>query len=163
MNPWNAGEKPYVIDRNAITEPFLSRLPARRNGRPGHYARVFPRGYLETLVFGKNVIADEVLAKLYDDVQYAVRGKIFSRKRWKAIWRLNTGYYKNLDRHFDRDDPVLWQFIIPRDFIHPEDKLTFELCLGDRPVGFPFFCSLPPLAVPPAFSPFIQQPEARAR
>ena len=162
MNPWSAGEKPYIIDYNAITEPYLARLPARSHRKPGHYARVLPRGYLETLAWGKNVIVDEKLAKLYDDVQHAVRGKIFSRERWESIWRLNTGHYKNLGVHFDRDDPALWQFIIPREFISSEDKATFERCLGDRPVGFPFFCSLPPFGVPPAFSPFIQQPEAQA-
>lgn len=85
MGPWFAGEKHYWIDLFALTEPYLARLPAKEKQRIGHYVRMLPVGYLETLVSGKNKITSPVLALLYDDVMLASRGEIWSLARWRAI------------------------------------------------------------------------------
>ncbi|MBQ9578381.1 MAG: hypothetical protein IJR28_02485 [Ottowia sp.] len=155
FGPWMAGEKSYWIDLFALGEPFLARLPARTGARVGHYERAFPDGYLETLITGKNVIVDSTLAALYDDVALAVRGDIWSKARWSAIWRLNLGYYNGLGKNFDRDSRTPWRVIIHPEWRHSEYD-DFDVEMGDafsgRALGAGF-----PLAVPPAFSPFSQE------
>jgi arabinofuranosyltransferase len=86
------GEK-YVVDRWALTDPFLARLPFRSTAgfRPGHYPRELPDGYLASLKTGRNRLTDPKLARLYDNVRAVVRGPLFTRKRWQAIRCLNGG------------------------------------------------------------------------
>ena len=105
MPAWYAGEKPYFIDPHGLINPYISRLPALPNKRIGHYERVFPKGYFETLMTGKNVIKDPMLAQLYDDVAQVTQSKsLWSKERFAAIYRLNSGYYKNIHKNFDFND-----------------------------------------------------------
>jgi arabinofuranosyltransferase len=95
MCAYFAGPDLYVVDRFALSNAFLARLPANRTWfrggwRVGHYYRDFPEGYLESVGRGRNMIRDKRLAALYDDVQRATTGPLFSRARWAALWRLNT-------------------------------------------------------------------------
>ena len=157
MGPWAVGEQPYWIDVFALTEPYLARLPARTGQRTGHYVRAFPKGYLETLVTGINNFADSTLAELYDDVALVVRGKMWSHARWKAILRLNSGYYKDyIFENFERDAANPWKKVIPGAYRHEEYDRVFNDYLGEsfdaELLGHLFAL---PLAVPPAFSPFI--------
>jgi hypothetical protein len=87
-----AGSK-HVVDRCALTDPFLARIPYRqtRGFRPGHFVRAEPAGYVDSLVHGTNLLEDETLAELYARVQLAVSGPLFTRARWRAIWCLNVG------------------------------------------------------------------------
>jgi arabinofuranosyltransferase len=87
-----AGRK-HVIDRFALGDPFLARIPFRtREGfRPGHYLRELPEGYRDSIAQGRNLLRDPELAKLYDRVQLAVSGPLFSAARWRAIACLNWG------------------------------------------------------------------------
>lgn len=48
----------------------------------------------------QNVMEDENLARYYGQLALVTRGPLWSRGRWVAIWRLNTGYYDHL---VDRD------------------------------------------------------------
>ncbi len=59
--------------------------------RIGHYARNVPAGYLDTLRTGKDCFLDRELAAYYKEMSLVVRGPLFTRARWSAIWRLNTG------------------------------------------------------------------------
>jgi arabinofuranosyltransferase len=88
-----AGPGVFVIDRYALSDPLLARLPPRYNPnlRVGHYQRHVPEGYVETLRTGDNRIADPDLAAYYDELALVTRGPLFSGDRWAAIWRLNTG------------------------------------------------------------------------
>ena len=101
MPAWYADEKPYFLEPHGLTNPYTSRLPALPKKRIGHYERVFPKGYLETLMTGKNVITDPMLAKLYDDVALQTQGSLWRKERFFAIWRLNSGYYKKIHENFD--------------------------------------------------------------
>ncbi len=95
----------HIIDPIALSEPFLARLPARNSRtRIGHYERAFPPGYVLSQIRGRNLLASPKLRQLYDDVQWVTRGPLLSGKRFGAIWRLNSGHYKNLDQEFDRND-----------------------------------------------------------
>ena len=94
-----------VIDLMALTEPFLARLPAREGARVGHYERALPPGYLLSRLEGENRLQSKELAALYDDVWLATRSpELFSRARWAAIWRLNSGHYRHLEVFFKRND-----------------------------------------------------------
>ena len=160
MTCWSTGEKPYWIDiMAALSDPFLARLPARSKARVGHYERALPQGYIESLTTGKNTITDPMLAKLYNDVALATRGEIWSSARWRAIWRLNTGRYKKLSKHFNRDDQAPWKDLIPAAY-KPEGRAfatVIENGYGIAPIyGTSATGAALALGVPPAFSPFIQ-------
>lgn len=87
-------ENTYVVDRNALSDPLLARLPEIKKGyRPGHMRRKLPVGYLQSLKMDSNVIADPRIHRLYDDVRLATRSEeLFTKKRWRAIWRLNNPF-----------------------------------------------------------------------
>ena len=95
-----AGPQVYVIDRFAISNPILARLPITTNSidaitgthwRIGHFPRELPDGYIESLESGENRINDQEISELYDKLQLITRGNLLDRDRLKAIWRMNTG------------------------------------------------------------------------
>lgn len=98
MRGYYAGPNVHVIDYFALVDPLLARLPPiyRLIWRVGHFERVLPEGYLETLAEGENLIADPALAELHDHLTVVTRGSLWSVERWREIWRLNTGYYDDL-------------------------------------------------------------------
>lgn len=117
MFGWSNQSYSYIVDPLALSEPFLSRLPANNQiYRPGHYQRSYPEGYEQSRLYGKNMIQNYELSKLYDDVEIVTKGGLWSESRWSAIYRLNTGYYQNLEQHFDRN-----QRKNCIDYITPED------------------------------------------
>ena len=87
------------IDRCGLTDPFLSRLPSQRTNlwKIGHFYRKVPKDYGEYLVGNINLLPDISLNPLLHDIDLATKGKIFNVDRFSAIWRLNTGFYRNLD------------------------------------------------------------------
>lgn len=100
-----AGPQVYVLDKLALADPLLARLPAMRkvNWRIGHYERFMPEGYLQTLHLGRNVIADPKLALYYDKLSLIVKGRLFDPQRLIEIWKMNTGQYDDLiDKDFYR-------------------------------------------------------------
>jgi len=79
-----------VIDDFGIADPFVARLPiAGRSLRPGHMLHEISSRYSASLRSGRNEITDPAQRALYDDVQLATRGPLFSLARWRAIARLN--------------------------------------------------------------------------
>ena len=93
MPGWNAGDNLHLFDLFALREPYLARLPALPGARAGHYRRPVPEAYFASVITGKNIISHPAMAALYDDVALATRGQLFSKARWKSIWRLNTGFH----------------------------------------------------------------------
>jgi arabinofuranosyltransferase len=86
-----AGPRVFIIDENALTDPLLARLPvADRNWRIGHFTRVIPDGYYETVLQGSNQIRDGRVARLFDQVALVTRGPLFGCRRMVAIVRLNV-------------------------------------------------------------------------
>lgn len=90
------GPSLHIIDVLALADPLLARLPTHRTWRVGHYGRVVPFGYVETLETGEDHFLDRDIAALYDRLSIVTRGPLFSRRRWVEIWRLNTGAYASL-------------------------------------------------------------------
>jgi arabinofuranosyltransferase len=87
------GPDVHWVDRTALSDPLLSRLPAlhRPNWMMGHFFRAVPEGYLETIETGENVIQDPAIAALYDQIDLVVHEDLLSLDRLRAIWWLNTG------------------------------------------------------------------------
>lgn len=80
-----AGPDIYVVDRNALTDPFLARLPPAPGWRVGHYTRTMPAGYVESRRSDRNVVEDPNLHRLYDDVHVVTREPIWSARRFGII------------------------------------------------------------------------------
>jgi arabinofuranosyltransferase len=100
------GPHTHLLDDCALADPLLARLPAmfNTNWRPGHFRRLIPQGYRESLQASANQLADEALRPLYDDLVLATRSRpLWSMRRFRAIWRLNTGRHRGaVDRRFYR-------------------------------------------------------------
>lgn len=92
---FGAGPGVHYVDRWALGDPLLARLPAERPWRVGHYVRRIPNGYLETLESGRNVIEDPGLAAYYDKLRIVTRGPLWSRERLATIVALNLGRYEH--------------------------------------------------------------------
>ena len=94
----------HLIDRYALTDPLLARLPAlyTPDWRIGHLDHLIPYGYEESVQQATNLIVDPVVRALYADLHVITRApQLWSRARWAAIWRVNTGVHRRrIDRWF---------------------------------------------------------------
>lgn len=88
MPGYYGGPTVYIVDRLALTDAFLARLPAVPGARTGHYLRLLPPGYLETATYPFPITTTWELRPLLDDVVLATRAPLFAEGRWHAIWRL---------------------------------------------------------------------------
>ncbi len=93
MVGYYAGHGVEIIDPMALGDPLLARLPIddKVHFRIGHFERGLPEGYLETVQSGRNHIADPSLARYWDAIELVTRGPLWSSRRWRAIWALQTG------------------------------------------------------------------------
>lgn len=93
------GPYTHLLDECALADPLLARLPAIYNPewRVGHYRRMIPAGYRETLQGPSNVLQDPGLREYYDHLVVLTRAApLFSSARLRAIWAMNTGRYNRL-------------------------------------------------------------------
>lgn len=112
---FDLGPEVHVLDFHGLADPLLARLPiapvdpagrellphmADRRWRIGHFVRLVPPGYVETLISGENRIRDPALARVYDDIASVTRGPLFDRRRFAAIWALHTGGYAGAIRAY---------------------------------------------------------------
>jgi arabinofuranosyltransferase len=86
---------PYIhlLDEGALADPLLARLPAVFNPewRTGHYRRMIPAGYVESLESSTNQIQDPELHQYYDQLRLITRGTpLLSRQRLRAIVSMNA-------------------------------------------------------------------------
>lgn len=99
---YRAGPRVHIIDQNGLTDPLLGRLPiaATAYKKPGHYWRTLPLGYTQSVATGKNMIRDPHVAEYYDIIRLITRGPIASPARWKAIIKMNLGWYDDLIENY---------------------------------------------------------------
>lgn len=88
----------YMVDRYALGDPFLSKLPAiyTPDWRVGHFYRDVPIGYKNTVKYDQNMIQNKSLSEYYEKIKLITRGPLFSKDRIKAIIDINTGKYDYL-------------------------------------------------------------------
>lgn len=91
-----AGSHCHILDDFALTDPLLSRLPAHKDSRIGHFRRTIPEGYIETLMTGQNTIENPDLSEFYDKLTIITRENLFNSKRLKHIIYINLGKYNYL-------------------------------------------------------------------
>ena len=90
-----AGPEKHLVDRNALSDPLLARLPVSPRlyfeFYSGHIFRDIPDGYLETVSSGQNRLADPLLHAYYEQLQRVLRDPLLSAARLRSIWYLNAG------------------------------------------------------------------------
>lgn len=101
-----AGPTVHIVDRYALCDPLLARLPADSGWRIGHFTRALPAGYIETLETGDDHIQDPNLAAYYDKLSLITRGNLFDPQRLLTIWQFNTGSYDYLLRAYVQHHPA---------------------------------------------------------
>lgn len=98
------GPKTYMLDECALADPLLARLPSvwKEEWRPGHYRRMLPAGYRESVALDTNRLSDARLAEYYSALRTVVRGTpLLSTERLGTIWRMNRGALDDrIDRQF---------------------------------------------------------------
>jgi arabinofuranosyltransferase len=107
---FNAGPAKYVVDRNALSDPLLARLPVSESLYfeffAGHFFRELPEGYLESRRERKNLVVDPLIHDYYDKLLNVAAGPIFTPARARDIWDLNLGRYRNLHARVVAQRPV---------------------------------------------------------
>jgi len=103
MKCYSVGPNVHVFDFYALSDPLLARLPSNPDTSTiGHFARALPLGYIETLISGKNQIADQNLATYYDKLHLIISGELFDPKRLREIVNMNLGKYDHLIAEYTR-------------------------------------------------------------
>jgi arabinofuranosyltransferase len=100
MIGYYAGPNVYLIDELALCDPLLARLPPDlSNGwRIGHFRRIIPAGYEDTLKTGQIAFKNEKLGQYYSILRQIIRGPIWNVQRWQEIIKINLGIYDYLLR-----------------------------------------------------------------
>jgi arabinofuranosyltransferase len=100
------GPYTHMLDTCGLADPLIARLPAvfNPNWRVGHYRRMIPAGYAESLAASDNQLADPQLREYYEHLRVITRSApLLSRTRLRAIYRMNAGAYDRLvDRRYYR-------------------------------------------------------------
>lgn len=83
----------HLIDRCALADPLLARLPAESTAswRIGHFFRQLPTDYEESVARDGNVLADPVTREYYRSLRLITRGRLFSGARLREVVRMNLG------------------------------------------------------------------------
>ena len=95
-----AGPNCYLLDNLALSDPLRSRLPSQDIWRIGHYPRIIPDGYLNSIITNKNHILDPDLKKYYSKLLILTRGNLFDFSRLVEILQFNIGSYDYLLESF---------------------------------------------------------------
>lgn len=105
-----AGPAKVLVDRNALSDPLLARLPVSPRlyfeFYAGHYFRDVPAGYIESLTSGTNQIADPGLHDYYEHLRAVVNGPVFQAARFRSIWYLNVGGGRDMARRYEQQRPI---------------------------------------------------------
>jgi len=98
-----AGPQIYIIDQLALVDPLLARLTPidAQNAKPGHYERLIPEGYFESVKNNQNRIQNKSLSEYYGKILVITRGPIWSLERFLVIWQMNTGQYDQLLKDYE--------------------------------------------------------------
>ncbi len=87
------GSQAHIIDPCGLTDPLLSRIPAKYNvlWRPGHLSRQLPTNYVASVIDKTNVLGDEKSKVLYESIRIITQGPILNFQRLKEIIKINLG------------------------------------------------------------------------
>lgn len=91
-----AGPEIYLLDKLALSDPLLSRLPSKSGWRIGHFPRAIPKGYPESIRTNSNKIVDDDLHLYYEKLRKVTCGDLFDFERLIEIINFNLGRYDYL-------------------------------------------------------------------
>ncbi len=93
-----AGPNVHIIDRWALSDPLLARIPPQRQVKwvIGHLTRIIPEGYVTSIYTGHPELEDPNLSLYYEKLAFITRGPLFDPQRWLEIVRMNLGFYDDL-------------------------------------------------------------------
>jgi arabinofuranosyltransferase len=101
-----AGPTKFLIDRNALSDPLLARLPVSPRlyfeFYASHYFRDLPEGYVESCNRGENLLRDPLLHDYYDRLRSVTRGPLWRVSRFRDMWSLNLGRFRNLHEMYEK-------------------------------------------------------------
>jgi arabinofuranosyltransferase len=107
---FEAGPDKHIVDRNALSDPLLARLPVSPRlyfeFYAGHYFRDIPEGYLESIAIGGNQLTDPLVRDYYDRLRSVLRAPLFAIARLRSIWYLNAGAGRNFAARYERRRPI---------------------------------------------------------
>lgn len=86
-----AGPNVHIIDRNALCDPLLARLPAKTPWRIGHFTREVPAGYADGWRRNVNGLTDPALHAFYDKIRTLTQEPIWSADRFVLAWQFSLG------------------------------------------------------------------------
>jgi arabinofuranosyltransferase len=93
----------HILDIMGLSDPLLSRLPARSDSRVGHFERRLPAGYKESLLTRSLQIEDPDLEEYCEKLWSITRAPIWSASRFGESLRLLAGRYDPLlDNYLSR-------------------------------------------------------------
>ena len=89
----------FYVDQCALTDPLISRIPAVHSDlwRIGHHYRKIPTEYGEFVIGNVDKIPDNNINTLLRDIALLSSGKLNDLDRLTAIWRVNSGFYSEID------------------------------------------------------------------
>jgi len=90
------GPDVHILDVVALSDPLLSRLPAKSDSRVGHFERRLPTGYKESLLSRSLQIEDPDLNEYCGILWSITRGPLWSASRFGESIRLVAGRYDPL-------------------------------------------------------------------
>ena len=126
-----AGPDKFIVDRNALSDPLLARLPVSPRlyfeFYSGHFFRDIPEGYVKSVEQDTNVLSDPFLHAFYDRLRNVTRGPIWSWERLGNIWELNLGSYRDLHEQYEKRRPVSLSI--------RADNIRFLTDVGTRTAG----------------------------
>jgi arabinofuranosyltransferase len=89
VDGYTAGPEVHIIDQMALGDPLLSRMACTDDhARIGHYKRLAPEGYIQSLQQGQNLIVDPQTKALFSRVQTLTRGDILDGERLGLVLRM---------------------------------------------------------------------------
>ena len=79
----------HIVDFYGLSDAFVARLPSASNWRVGHFGRVVPEEYLNSLLLDQNKFQNPEYSDLFEKLKLITRGPLFTRERWRAIFEMN--------------------------------------------------------------------------
>jgi hypothetical protein len=89
----------HLLDTCALSDPLLARLPSVWDDewRVGHFHRMIPAGYQESVISGVNRLSDRPLAEYYELIRFVTRSRsLLTVERLRSIAGLNLGKHDHL-------------------------------------------------------------------
>jgi len=122
-----AGPKAHIIDLFGLAEPLLSRLPVAhpKAWRIGHFLRIVPRGYEQSVRADSNLIRNPDLAVYYDSLRFVVSGPLRSWHRLVTSLRLYWGSFDDYLKSYTSGPMLVLRY---KEFNHPFPDGTVFNC-----------------------------------